>query len=135
MTNSRLALARVLAMAGLAIFLIYYTDEIAKGGGTEGGFLPIASPMARGFVFQFSPLILSAAAFALSWNKSSLLVSAALVATGSLMVIDGITTGTRYFAILVLPGPIIGFAYGLAILALGIVKSIKTGMAMTARAV
>ncbi|HEU4605552.1 MAG TPA: hypothetical protein VFS46_04870 [Nitrososphaera sp.] len=132
MTNSRLALAQVLAIASLAIFSIYYIDEIAKEGGTAGGFLPIANPMTRGLSFQLSPLILSAAAFALSWNKPSLLVSAALVVNGALMVIDGITTGTRYFTVLVLPGPIIGFAYGLAILALGIVKSIKTGMAMTA---
>ena len=61
-------------------------------------------------------------AFAISWNKPSLLVSSALVATGALMVIDGITTGTRYFTVLVLPGPIIGFVYGLAILALEIVE-------------
>ena len=46
------------------------------------------------------------------------------------MVVDGITIGTRYFAILTLPGPIIGFTYGLAVLALGIVKRVKTGMAM-----
>jgi hypothetical protein len=129
--DPKLALAKGLAIAGLVIFSVYYVDEIAKGGGTAGGFLPIASPITRGLSFQLSPLILSAAAFALSWNKPSLLVPAALVATGALMVIDGITTGTRYFTVLVLPGPVIGFAYGLAILALGIVKSVKTGMAMT----
>jgi hypothetical protein len=66
-------------------------------------------------------------AFALSWKKPSLLMSATLVITAALMVIDGITIGTRYFTILVLPGPIIGFTYGLAILVLGIVKSIQTG--------
>jgi hypothetical protein len=126
MAKSRLALAQILAMAGLAIFLIYDIDEAAKGGGTEGGFLPIASPMLRGLAFQLSPLILSAIAFALSWNRPSLLVSAVLVATGALMVVDGITTGTRYFTVLVLPGPIIGFAYGLAILALGIAKTMMT---------
>lgn len=131
MTDPRLALAQILAIAGLAIFLIYYVDEAAKEGGTEGGFLPIASPMLRGLSFQLSPLVLSAVAFAISWNKPSLLVSSALVVTGALMVIDGITTGTRYFTVLVLPGPIIGFAYGLAILTLGIVKSIKAWMAMT----
>lgn len=134
MTNSRLALAQVLAIASLAIFSIYYIDEIAKEGGTAGGFLPVANPIIRGLSFQLSSLILSTLAFALSWNKPSLLVPAALVVTGALMVIDGITTGTRYFTVLVLPGPVIGFAYGLAILALGIVKSIKTGMAMTTAA-
>lgn len=133
MADSRLALAQVLAMAGLAIFLIYDIDEIAKEGGTQGGFLPIASPMLRGFLFQLSPLVLSAVAFTLSRGRPSILVSAALVAAGSLMVIDGITTGTRYFTILVLPGPVIGFAYGLAILALGIVKTVMTAGRLSRR--
>ena len=130
MSESRHALARVLAVSGLVIFLIYFIDEIAKEGGSVGGFLPIANPMARGLAFQLSPLILSAAAFALSWKKASLLVSSALVVTGALMVIDGITTGTRYFTVLIVPGPIIGFVYGLAILALGLVKSIKTALTL-----
>lgn len=131
MTNPRLALAQVLAIASIAIFLLYYIDETAKGGGTAGGFLPIASPMIRGLLFQLSPLVLAAAAFGLSWNRPSVLVSAFLVAAGALMVIDGITTGTRYFTILVLPGPVIGFAYGVAILALGAVKSEKTWIVKT----
>jgi len=129
MTDSKLSLAKGLATVGLIVFLVYYVDETAKGGGTTGGFLPVANPMIRGLSFQLSPLILSTVAFALSWNKPSLLVSATMVVTGALMVIDG-TTGTRYFTILVIPGPIIGFIYGLAVLALGIVKSVRTRMAM-----
>lgn len=128
--NSRLALARALAVTGIAIFLIYYVDEIAKEGGSVGGFLPIASPMARGLVFQLIPLALSGASFVLSSSKPSILISVSLVATGSLMVIDGITTGTRFFTILIVPGPVIGFAYGLLILTLGIVKSLTTGLAL-----
>jgi hypothetical protein len=81
-------------------------------------------------LFQLSSLIFSAAAFATSWNKPSLLASIVLVVNGALMVIDGITTGTRYFTILVLPGPIIGFIYGLIVLVLGVVKSIRTGIEM-----
>ena len=122
MTNARFALARIL--------LIYDVDEIAKEGGPVGGFIPIASPMARGLVFQLIPLALSGAAFTLSWRKPSILISASLAAAGSLMVIDGITTGTRFFTILIVPGPIIGFAYGVVILALGIVKSLMTWLAM-----
>lgn len=126
MSRTRLALAKVLAFAGLAIFLVYYVDEIAKEGGSVGGFLPVGNPMIRGLAFQLSPLILSALAFAFSWKKASILISGALVVTGALMVIDGITTGTRFFTVLVLPGPVIGFVYGLAILVLGLVKSITT---------
>lgn len=99
MIDSRLALAKVLATVGLAIFSIYYVDELAKEGGTAGGFLPVTSPIIRGLSFQLSTLILSAVAFALSWKKSSLLLSATLVITGALMVIDGIIVGTRYFSI------------------------------------
>jgi len=129
-SDSKIALAKGLAVAGLVIFAVYYVDEISKGGGTTGGFLPISSPMIRGLSFQLSSLIVSAVAFALSWSKPSFLVSIVLIAAGVLMVVDGITIGTRYFAILTLPGPIIGFTYGLAVLALGIVKRVKTGMAM-----
>jgi hypothetical protein len=105
MTDSRFALAKVLSIAGLAIFSIYYVDELAKEGGTAGGFLPVASPIIRGLSFQLSTLVLSAVAFALSWKKPSLLLSATLIITGGLMVIDGISIGTRYFTVLVLPGP------------------------------
>jgi hypothetical protein len=131
MTDSRLVLAKVLSIIGLAIFSIYYIDELAKEGGTAGGFLPIASPIIRGLSFQLSTMIISAVAFALSWKKPSLLLSATLVIVGALMVVDGITTGTRYFTILILPGPIIGFAYGLVVLAFGIVKSIEMARVMT----
>jgi hypothetical protein len=131
MTDSRLVLAKVLSIIGLAIFSIYYIDELVKEGGTAGGFLPIASPIIRGLSFQLSTMIISAVAFALSWKKPSLLLSATLVIVGALMVVDGITTGTRYFTILVLPGPIIGFAYGLVVLAFGIVKSIEMARVMT----
>jgi hypothetical protein len=43
MIDSKLALAKGLAIAGLIVFAVYYIDEIAKGGGTTGGFyqLPI----------------------------------------------------------------------------------------------
>lgn len=131
MTDSRFVLAKVLSIVGLAIFSIYYIDELAKEGGTAGGFLPIASPIIRGLSFQLSTMIISAVAFALSWKKPSLLLSATLVIVGALMVVDGITTGTRYFTILVLPGPIIGFAYGMVVLAFGIVKSIEMARVMT----
>jgi hypothetical protein len=34
MTDPRLVLAKVLSLAALAIFSIYYIDELAKEGGT-----------------------------------------------------------------------------------------------------
>jgi hypothetical protein len=38
--------------------------------------------------------------------------------------------GTGYFAVIVFPGPIIGVFLGLAVIGMGIVKSIRTGMAI-----
>lgn len=43
---------------------------------------------------------------------------------------DGIAIGARYFAALAVPGPVIGLAYGIAVLALGLAKGISTGMAI-----
>jgi hypothetical protein len=126
MLDPRLAVARLLAAAGLVLFSIYFVDEIAKDGGAVGGFLPVPSPMARGLAFELPTLALSAAAFALSWRKPSVLVSIVLLVIGTLMIIDGVTIGTRYFIVLTLPGPIIGFVYGLVVLALGIIKSMRT---------
>ena len=126
MSDPRLAVARLLATAGLVLFSIYFADEIAKDGGAVGGFLPVPSPMARGLAFELPTLALSAAAFALSWRKPSVLVSIVLLVSGSLMIIDGVTIGTRYFVVLTLPGSIIGFVYGLVVLALGIIKSMGT---------
>ena len=82
----------------------------------------------RGHSFQLTALVSSAMAFALSWRKPLFHVSATLVIAGALMVIVGISVGTRYFTILILPGQIIGFAYGRAILVLGTVKSVQTEM-------
>jgi hypothetical protein len=125
MSDPRLAVARLLATAGLVLFSIYFVDEIAKDGGAVGGFLPVPSPMSRGLAFELPTLALSAAAFALSWRKPSVLVSIVLLVTGTLMIIDGVTIGTRYFVALTLPGPVIGFIYGLVVLALGIIKSMR----------
>ena len=126
MSDPRLAVARLLATAALVLFSIYFIDEIAKDGRTLGGFLPVSSPMARGLAFELPTLALSAAAFTLSWCKPSVLVSIVLLVTGTLMIIDGVTIGTRYFVVLTLPGPIIGFVYGLAVLTFGIIKSMRT---------
>jgi len=128
-TVSRLALAERLAIAGLIIFVIYHVEEVAKTSGTAG-FLPVASPKFRGLLFELGTLALAAAAFVLSWSKPSIIVSMVLIVTGLLMVWDGTAIGTRYFTVLAGPGPIIGFVYGVAILALGIVKGISTRMAM-----
>jgi Ca2+/Na+ antiporter len=127
--DSRLVLAQRLAVAGLAIYSVYHLDEVARASGMDG-FLPVANPMARGLLFELSSLVLSAAAFAASWKKPSIIVSMLLIIMGALMVADGMAIGTKYFTVMTVPGPIIGFAYGVLVLALGLAKGIMTWVAM-----
>lgn len=129
MADSRLVLAQRLAVAGLAIYSVYHIDEVARASGMDG-FLPVANPMARGLLFELSSLVLSAAAFAASWKKPSIIVSMLLIIMGALMVADGMAIGTKYFTVMTVPGPIIGFAYGVLVLALGLAKGIMTWVAM-----
>jgi hypothetical protein len=131
--DARLELAQRLAVAGLAVFMVYHIDEVSRASGA-GGFLPIANPMTRELLFGLPTLALSAAAFALSWKRPSIIVPIMLIVTGASMVWDGITIGTRYLTILVLPGPVIGLIYGVIVLALGVAKGIMTGVAMKATA-
>ena len=118
-----------MAIAGLAITSIYHIDEVLKASGTPG-YLPILNSMLRGALFEISALALSATAFALSWAKPSIVVSLILILTGILMTVDAVAIGTKYFSILTVPGPIIGFFYVLAVLLLGIVKAAMTARAM-----
>jgi hypothetical protein len=117
--------AQRLAIAALAIIAVYHVDEVMKASGGSG-FIPIINPMMRGALFEVPALVLSVVSFGFSWNKPSIIVSMVLLITGSLMVVDGITIGTRYLSIVTIPGPIIGLLYGLAVLALGMTKAIMT---------
>lgn len=47
-------------------------------------FLQIDNPMIRGLLVELSTLLLSAAAFALSLNRPSIIVSMVLIVTGAL---------------------------------------------------
>ena len=129
MAYSRLVLAQRLVVAGLAIFAVYHIDEVARASGMKG-FLPVDNPMARGIVFELSTLLLSAGAFALSWNKPSIIISMLMIVSGVLMITDGIAIGTRYLTNLTVPVPVISLVYGIAVLSLGLAKGIITGMAM-----
>ena len=125
MVDSRIQWAQRLALAGLAVTVIYHIDEVMKASGGSG-YLPLASPMLRGALFGIPTFSLSAASFVLSWKRASFLVSIILIVGGSLMVADGIMIGTRFLTLLTMPGPIIGLVYGIGILALGIIKTVMT---------
>jgi hypothetical protein len=85
-------------------------------------------------VFLISAIVLSTAAFVVSWKQRSFLVAGLLAASGIIFMIHPLTaifmmhsqTATGHSAVIVVPGPILGVIIGLGILGLGIAKSIRT---------
>lgn len=116
MSNSKLVLAKGFAGTALVIALV---DAIWSS------FLPIDVATA-GIVFGLSTISFSTAAFFISLRQRSLVISALLVASGIVITIHGVIE-TRNLAVIYLPGPILGVIFGLWVLALGIVKSMKSG--------
>jgi len=75
-------------------------------------------------VVAISAIVLSAAAFIVSWKQRSFVVAGLLAASGIILMILPIAKMN-----FVIPGPIIGVIVGLVILGLGIAKGIKTAKA------
>jgi hypothetical protein len=75
-------------------------------------------------VVVISAIVLSAAAFIVSWKQRSFVVAGLLAASGIILMILPIAKMN-----FVIPGPIIGVIVGLLILGLGIAKGIKTAKA------
>ena len=88
----------------------------------------LGGPAFLGDVDDLSAIALAAAAFVVSWKQRSYLVAGLLIAGGIVFMIPAIIA-TEYFAVIVIPGPILGIISGICILGLGIVKSIRTARA------
>lgn len=119
MTNSKVVAA--IALAGAA-FVLALVDALA------GGSLPL-DVATGGIVFGLTTIAFSTTAFFISLKNKSVLVSALLVASGIVITLHGVTE-TRNLTIIYFPGPILGFLFGLWVIALGIVKSVRTGLAL-----
>jgi hypothetical protein len=116
-------LAKALAIAALILFLISGVDVATNAPG-GGDLLPLSS-MVRGIIFGFGAVALATAAFFVSVKGGSILVSILLIVTGTLMVIAGVVS-TRGLTLIWFPGPIIFLFLGFWIIALGIVKNVRT---------
>ena len=117
-------MAKALAIAALILFLISGVDVATNAPG-GGDLLPLSS-MIRGLVFGFGAVALATtAAFFVSVKRGSILVSILLIVTGTLMVIAGVVS-TRSLTLIWFPGPIIFPFLGFWIIALGIVKNVRT---------
>ncbi|WP_148681377.1 hypothetical protein [Candidatus Nitrososphaera gargensis] len=118
--NSKLALAVGLAAAALALVLPNLAGGIAVLG------------LSLGTALNISSLVLSAAAFAVSWKQRSFLVAGLLAAAGVIYMIPGLVAlASINFAVIVFPGPILGVIFGLIVFGLGVAKGIRTARAVT----
>jgi hypothetical protein len=112
MTNSKLVLAVGLAAATLVVFLAV----TLSGGALRAGLAPWPG---------IGAIVLATAAFVVSWKQRSLLLAGLLAASGVTGIIGGVIN-TRYFAVIMFPGPILGAIIGVVILGLGVAKGIET---------
>lgn len=119
--NTRLA--KALAMAALILFLISGIDVATNAAG--GGDLLSLGSMVGGMIFGFGAVAVATAAFFVSVNRGSILVSILLIVIGTLMAIAGMVS-TRGLTLIWFPGPIIFLFLGFWLIALGIVKNVRT---------
>lgn len=119
--NTRLA--KALAMAALILFLISGIDVATNAAG--GGDLLSLGSMVGGMIFGFGAVAVATAAFFVSVNRGSILVSILLIVTGTLMAIAGMVS-TRGLTLIWFPGPIFFLFLGFWLIALGIVKNVRT---------
>lgn len=102
--------------------------------------LVVQAGLAPALSLWFGPVIplvsvaLASGSFVLSWKRRSFLVTGLLAASGMIFAVTSVIA-TNYFAVLDVPGPILGVVFGLAIFGMGIAKGIGTARmpAMTAR--
>src|SRR5262245_58226104 len=100
MSNTRLVLAVSLAAAALALVLPNLIGGIAVLG------------LAVGTALNISSIGLAAAAFGVSWRQRSYLVTGLLGMTGAIYMIPGLQALTSInFAVIVVPGPILGVIF------------------------
>ena len=116
-------MAKALAIAALILFLIFGVDVATNAPGGRD-LLPLSS-MVRGMIFGFGAVALATAAFFVSVKRGSILVSILLIVTGTLVVIAGVVS-TRGLTLIWFPRPIIFLFLGFWIIALGIVKNVRT---------
>jgi hypothetical protein len=131
MTNSKYVLAVGLAAATLVVVLPFFAGGVLLLQPSfaplvvQAGLTPGSGPAWFGPVFGISAIVLSIAAFVVSWKQRSYLVAGLLAASGIIFMIPALIA-TGYFAVIVVPGPILGVIIGLGILGLGLTKTIIT---------
>ena len=119
MASTRFVLGLGLAVATLAVVIVNSLGNVAlifKTGPT-----PVLSIVA---------MVLSAAAFVISWNQRSYLISGLLAISGIIFMVPALSAMGYSFNSIVFPGPIIGVIFGLIMFGFGIAMAMKTARAV-----
>ncbi|HZA99775.1 MAG TPA: hypothetical protein VE308_02000 [Nitrososphaera sp.] len=136
-TNSKHILSVGLAAATLLAVLPFFAGSVLLLQPSLGqlaariGLVLGAGPAWFVPVVPISAIVLASGAFAVSWNQRSYLVAGLLAASGIIFTLAALIA-TGYFAVIAVPGPILGVIIGLGIFGLGVAKSIRTARAPVA---
>ncbi len=131
MTNSKRILAVGLAAATLVLVLPFFAGGVLLLHPefaplvVQAGLVPGSGPAWFGPVFGISAIVLSIAAFVVSWKQRSFVVAGLLAASGVIFMVPALIA-TGYFAVIVVPGPILGVFIGLGIFGLGVATGLRT---------
>ena len=113
--NKRITTAIGLAAAALALAL---TNAVGGLAILQAGLAP---------VIGIATIAFAAAAFAVAWRQRSYMVSGLLVAAGLVGMTPAlIALAAINFAVIVIPGPILGVIFGLAIVGLGLAAGVRS---------
>jgi hypothetical protein len=130
MTNSKHVLAVGLTAAALVVVLPFLQGVLLLVV-PEFAWLVVRAGLAPVLAAWFGPVVpiiavaLATAAFVVSWKHKSFLVAGLLAASGIIFMVASVIA-TEYFAVIMVPGPILGVIFGLGILGLGLAKGIRT---------
>jgi len=139
MTSLKHALSVGLAAATLAVVLPFLQGVLLlvvpdfASMVTQAGLAPVLGAW-FGPVVPLIALALAIATFVVSWKQRSFLVAGLLAASGIIFMVTSLIA-TGFFAVIVVPGPILGVIFGLVIFGLGVAKGIRSARttALTAR--
>jgi hypothetical protein len=121
MANSKLVLAVGLSAATLALVMINALGNVA-----------VVTKVGPAPVFSLSAIALATAAFVVSWKQRSFLVAGLLAASGIIFMVPALNAMGYSLEVIVIPGPVLGVIFGLAIVGLGVSKGIRTARTVTA---
>lgn len=130
MTNSKHVLAVGLTAAALVVVLPFLQGVLLLVV-PEFASLVVRAGLTPVLAAWFGPVVpiiavaLATAAFVVSWKHKSFLVAGLLAASGIIFMVASVIA-TEYFAVIMVPGPILGVIFGLWILGLGLAKGIRT---------